>query len=443
MYGVVNGDNSTGANKMNVNGDVFESALERLDRAASRSGIDPEVLERLRHPKLVTQVSIPLRMDDGSLRILAGYRVRHDDTRGPAKGGVRFHPAVDLDEVTALAFWMTCKCAVVDIPFGGAKGGVAVDPTGLSRPELERLSRAYVRLLGDALGPDTDIPAPDVGTDEMVMGWMADEYSTIHGRRTPAAVTGKPVALGGSRGRVDATGRGAFHCVQELQKRLGWEPAAMTVAVQGFGNAGEHVARLLDAAGYSVIAVSDSSGGLLDRNGLDIGALAACKLAHGRIPGCASIALGATPITNAELLELDVDLLVPAALGGQITAENAPRVRATTIVEVANGPTTPEADCILARRGVRVVPDILANAGGVTVSWFEWVQNRCGVSWSEDEVHDRLRAVMADAFDTVWNIAADERIDLRTAAYVSALRRLGAAMAAGGTASWFRSPAAA
>jgi glutamate dehydrogenase (NADP+) len=419
---------------MNVNGDVFASALQRLEPAAARSGIDPEALERLRHPKLTTQVAIPLRRDDGSLSILAGYRVRHDDTRGPAKGGVRFHPGVDLAEVSALAFWMTCKCAVVDVPFGGAKGGVAVDPGTLSRLELERLSRAYVRLLAGVLGPDTDIPAPDLGTDEQVMGWMADEYSTLRGRHQPAAFTGKPVGLGGSRGRVEATGRGARDCIRRLAKRQGWDPATMRVAVQGFGNAGLQVSRLLHRDGYQVVAVSDSSGGIYHPTGLDLDAVVDAKAEHGRVPTAFP---GATVLSNAELLELDVDLLVPAAIGGQITAANAGRIRATTVVEVANGPTSPAADAILAARGVIVVPDILANAGGVTVSWFEWVQNRSGLYWSEEEVRDRLGATMAAAFDAVWGVAEEEGVDLRTAAYVLALRRLGAAMAAEGTESSF------
>jgi glutamate dehydrogenase (NADP+) len=413
---------------MSVNGDAFEAALRRLDGAWARAGVGPEVLERLRHPKLVVEISIPLRMDDGSLRVLQGWRVRHDDTRGPAKGGIRFHPDVTLDEVKALAVMMTCKCAVVDIPFGGAKGAVAVDRRFLSTPELERLSRAYVRQLADVIGPDTDVPAPDVGTDETVMGWMMDEYSAIHGRHTPAVVTGKPLRLGGSRGRVEATGRGAYHCITELERRQGWDPASMRVAVQGFGNVGRHLARLLHADGHRVVAVSDSRGGLYDPRGLDASRLArAADAAAGA--GVGDVGDG-DHITNHELLQLDVDLLVPAALGNQLTAANAGKVRARAVVEAANGPTSPEADLLLADRGVMVVPDILANAGGVSVSWFEWVQNRAGVSWGLAEVRDRLRPVMVDALDAVFAVASTEGTDLRTAAYVLALRRLGAAIAA-------------
>ena len=422
--------------------DVFESAIRRLDRAAGYARIDPEALEKLRHPKVVVQVSIPVRMDDGSLRIFDGYRVRHDDTRGPAKGGIRFHPDVDLAEVKALAFWMTCKCAVAAIPFGGAKGGVAVNPKELSRLELERLSRGFIQQVADFIGPETDVPAPDVYTNEMVMGWMMDEYSKIRRQRTPAAITGKPIELGGSLGRDEATGRGAYYCIKELEKRKGWDPTSIRVAVQGFGNAGQHVARLLHADGYPIVGVSDSRGGIYSPDGFDIPSLVKMKNETRRLvavycEGSVCELVDAQNVTNEELLELDVDLLVPAALGGQITAANAGRVRAPTIVEVANGPTTPGADAVLLARGATVVPDVLANAGGVTVSYFEWVQNRAGLYWSADEVHDRLRATMTNALDTVSTLAEQEGIDLRTAAYALALRRIGAAVEAQGTRTYF------
>ena len=423
--------------------DLFEAAIGRLDRAARLVHLDPEALERLKHPKLVVEAAIPVRMDDGSLRIFDGYRVRHDDTRGPGKGGVRFHPSVDAADVKALALWMTCKCAVVGIPFGGAKGGIAVNPKELSRLELERLSRGFVQQLAEVLGPDTDVPAPDVYTNEMVMGWMVDEYAKIRGQRLPAAITGKPIALGGSLGREDATGRGAYLCIKQLERRRGWDPCGMRVAVQGFGNAGQHVARLLHADGYRVVAVSDSGGGIHRPEGFDIPSLIQVKnetrhvkavYCHGSV--CELV--DAETISNAELLELDVDLLVPAALETQITEVNVGRVRAPTVVEVANGPTTPGADAVLAGRGATVVPDILANAGGVTVSYFEWVQNRTGLYWDEAEVHARLGQTMGRAFDAVAAVGEAHQVDLRTAAYMVALRRIGAAAEAQGTRAYFR-----
>ena len=426
-----------------TDGDLFEVAVGRLDRAASLASLHPETLERLKHPKLVVEVAIPVRMDDGSMRIFVGYRVRHDDTRGPGKGGIRFHPTVDIAETKALALLMTCKCAVVGIPFGGAKGGVSVNPKELSRLELERLSRGFVRQLGELLGPDTDVAAPDVYTNEMVMGWMVDEYSAIRGQRLSAAITGKPIALGGSLGREDATGRGAYLCVKALEDREGWDPPHVRVAVQGFGNAGQHVARLLHGDGYRVVAVSDSRGGIYRPKGFDIPSLAQVKnktsdLKAVYCQGSVCELVDGETITNAELLELDVDLLVPAALEDQITEANVERVRAPTIVEVANGPTSPAADQALAARGTTVVPDILANAGGVTVSYFEWVQNRTGLYWDEGEVRHRLERTMAEAFDVVASAAEELHVDLRTAAYVVALRRIGAAAEAGGTRAYFR-----
>ncbi len=404
--------------------------------------LDPEALERLKHPKLVVEVAIPVRMDDGSLRVFDGYRVRHDDTRGPGKGGIRFHPRVEVSEVKALALWMTCKCAVVGIPFGGAKGGVCVDPKQLSHLELERLSRGFIQALADFIGPDTDVPAPDVYTNEMVMGWMVDEYSKIKRQRLPAALTGKPVALGGSLGRDDATGRGAYYCIQQLAAARRWDPPNVRVAVQGFGNAGQHVARLLHADGYRIVAVSDSGGGIYRPEGFDIPSLIHMKTESRRVmavycEGSVCQMVEAQTVTNEELLELDVDVLIPAALENQITAINADRIRATTVVEVANGPVSPEADEILNARGVTVIPDILANAGGVTVSYFEWVQNRGGMQWDLDEIHTRLATIMRRAFDAVLAAAQEHQVDLRTAAYVVALRRIGAASEAQGNQAYF------
>jgi glutamate dehydrogenase (NADP+) len=424
-------------------GDVFTDALRRLDEVADLIDVDPEVVERLRHPKSVVQVSIPIRCDDGGLRVLEGYRVRYDDTRGPTKGGIRFHPDVDVAEVKALAFWMTLKCAVVGIPYGGGKGGVAVNPKELSRLELERVSRGFVQALHDVIGPETDIPAPDVYTNAMVMGWMADEYSRIERRRVPGAFTGKPIELGGSLGRDDATGRGAYHCIKELERIRGWDPREVTVAVQGFGNAGQHVALLLHADGYRVVAVSDSQGGIHRPEGFDVPSLAKNKnetraLRAVYCEGSVCNLVEAEQITNEDLLELDVDLLVPAALEGVITEENADRIRARTIVEVANGPITSTADQVLVANDVTVVPDILANAGGVTVSWFEWVQNRNGMSWTLEEVHERLAGIMQREFLAVHELATSLDVDLRRAAYAHALKRLGDAISSQGTQAWFR-----
>jgi len=421
---------------------LFEDALRRLDLAAPFAGVEPEILERLRYPKRTVQVSIPVRMDDGRLQVFTGYRVQHDDSRGPTKGGIRYHPQADLDEVKALAFWMTCKCAVMGIPYGGAKGGITVDPRQLSHMELERLSRGFVQQLADDIGPDTDIPAPDVYTNPTIMGWMMDEYSTIHRKHSPAMITGKPVALGGSLGRDDATGRGGYYCLKELERLRGWVPAETTVAIQGFGNAAQAIARLLHADGYRIVAVSDSSGGIYHAGGFDVPSLIQTKeqtrkvkavYCHGGL--CNEVA--AEKITNEQLLQLDVDILIPAALEKQLNAENAPKVKAGIICELANGPTSSEADQILREKGVLLIPDILANAGGVTVSYFEWTQNKAGYYWTLSEVHERLAAIMSREFNHVYALADRHQIDMRTAAYAHALARIGEAIAAQGTKSYF------
>ena len=420
----------------------FRRALARLDDAATHVEIHPEALERLRHPKSILSVSIPLRKDDGSLEFFEGYRVHHSDLLGPGKGGLRYHPEVNLEEVKALAFWMSCKCAVMNLPYGGAKGGIAVDPKKLSMLEVERLSRGFIRRIADFIGPQTDIPAPDVYTNERIMGWMMDEYSQVVRQRTPGVITGKPVALGGSLGRSGATGRGGFICIRELARDRGWEPEETTVAVQGFGNAGQEVARLLHAAGYKVVAVSDSSGGVHDPDGLDIPALVRAKNERRKLGALyCEDSVGdqesGRSLSNEELLELEVDLLIPAALEDVITRDNAAQLRARVVVELANGPTTCEGDEILRERGVTVVPDILANAGGVTVSYYEWVQNRSGDYWTEEEVHARLDERMCMQFHKILEIARDKDVSLRTAAYVLALERLGAAAEAMGTAHFF------
>ena len=444
--------------KQVING-IFEDAISRLDRAAEFTKIDKEAIEQLRHPKAVLQVSIPVRMDDGSLRIFQGFRVRHDDTRGPTKGGIRFHPGVSLDEVKALAFWMTCKCAVVGIPFGGGKGGVIVDPKQLSRMELERLSRGFIGQVADFVGPETDIPAPDVYTNAMIMGWMMDEYSKIHRQRIPAVITGKPIPLGGSLGRDDATGRGAYYCIKELEKLKDWQPTDIRVAVQGFGNAGQHVSRLLHADGYRIVAISDSRGGIYRAEGLDIpraiklkqeGQMVGSVYSERSVcdcPVCGDVeseckcttndpATGES-ISNADLLELGVDILIPAALENQITADNASQIKAPMIVEVANGPTTNAADEILVKRNTFVVPDILANAGGVTVSYFEWVQNRAGYYWTQDEVQDRLQRIIAREFNAIYELMTNHAINMRTAAYAQGLNRISEAIESQGTRQYF------
>jgi len=349
---------------------------------------------------------------------------------------------VTLDEVKSLAFWMTFKCAVVGIPFGGGKGGIAVAPKELSPMELERLSRSFIRRIADFIGPDVDIPAPDVYTNERIMGWMMDEYSTIRRQHCPAVITGKPVSMGGSVGRSDATGRGAYYCIRELAERQNLEPAQTRVAVQGFGNAGQHVARLLHKDGYRVVAVSDSHGGIYRPEGFDIPSLIRTKEEAREVKavycdGALCHAIDAKNITNTELLELDVDILIPAALENQITTENAPRIKAKNIIEVANGPITADADLILNERKIEVVPDILANAGGVTVSYFEWLQNRSGDYWELQAVHQKLQTIMVREFGHVYDLSRELGTDMRNAAYVHALKRIGETMEAKGTSAYF------
>ena len=422
---------------------LFTDASSRLERALKYVSISDDAIERLKYPKASLSVSIPVRMDNGTLRIFQGYRVRYDDTRGPGKGGVRYHPNVSIDEVQSLAFWMTFKCALLDLPFGGAKGGITLNPKELSKAELERLSRGYIEGIADFIGPDVDILAPDVYTNEMIMGWMMDQYSIIRRKISPAVVTGKPLTMGGSRGRDTATGTGAFHVINSLLPKLDKKPANTTVAVQGFGNAGAVVADLLAKAGYQVVAVSDSQGGIYREKGLDIASIRQYKQEHRGITAiyCQDTVCNIVEheaISNEELLALDVDVLIPAALENQITAENADRVRAKYIFEVANGPTTSEADRILDSKGILVFPDILVNAGGVTVSYFEWVQNRSGLYWQLNEINERLKERMVTQAEKVWSFAQEFDISLRNAAYAQAIARLGEALDAKGTRDYYQ-----
>jgi glutamate dehydrogenase (NADP+) len=421
---------------------LFSDASQRLEKALKYVSISEDAAARLRYPKASLSVSIPVRMDDGSLRIFQGFRVRYDDTRGPGKGGVRYHPNVTLDEVQSLAFWMTFKCALLNLPFGGAKGGITVNPKELSKQELERLSRGYIDAIADFIGPDVDILAPDVYTNAMIMGWMMDQYGIIRRQISPAVVTGKPLTMGGSQGRDSATGQGAFYVINYLMRKFDAIPAHTTIAVQGFGNAGAIVAELLASSGYKVVAVSDSQGGIYAAKGLDIPSIRHYKNEHKGIKGVycqdsvCSIVEHKT-ITNEELLTLDVDVLIPAALENQITVKNASQIRAKYIFEVANGPTTSEADQILENKGIYVVPDILVNAGGVTVSYFEWVQNRSGLYWKTQKVNETLREKMIAETEETWNISQNLGVSMRTAAYIHGLSRLSEALDAKGTRNYY------
>lgn len=412
---------------------LYASSVARLDVAKKHSRASDETVERLKHCKQVLTVSIPVRMDDGSQRVFTGYRARHDDTRGPAKGGIRFHHDVNEDEVKTLAFWMTCKTAVAGLPFGGGKGGVIVNPKELSRTELERLSRAYIRAIAANIGPDIDVPAPDVYTNATVMAWMMDEYSTMTGVRAPAVITGKPVAIGGSLGRNDATARGGFYQLLELQQKRGWDPGKTTIAIQGFGNAGQYFAQFAQGAGYKVVAVSDSKGGVYKKDGFDVDELLRIKDEQGSVTKA-----GGEQVSNEKLLELDVDVLVPAALENVITGENAASIRARVVLELANGPVTSDADSTLFENDVLVIPDILANSGGVTVSYFEWTQNKAGAVWEIEEVHERLEKKMRKEFNAVFDKMTGNGTSMRMAAYAHALDRLAEAHESTGDKAYFQ-----
>lgn len=397
----------------------FENALRQLWGAAKLGGVDPDLVERLSHADREITVSIPVKMDDGSVRLFEGYRVQHSNIRGPYKGGIRFHPDADIDEVRALALWMTVKTAVASIPMGGGKGGVVVDPETLSEGELERLSRGFVQSLHRDLGPDIDVPAPDVNTTPQIMSWMVDEFEKITGDKTKAAFTGKPVGQGGSEGRSAATGLGGFFVFEALKDKAEL-PESVTVAIQGMGNVGGHAAKIFSEHGHKVVAMSDSKGGIYAPEGLDPLAVEAYKEENHSLKGFP----GAREISNFELLELSVDVLIPAAMENQLTKDNADRVKAKIVLELANGPTTPEADDLLHKAGVRVIPDILANAGGVVVSTFEWQQNRHGESWSEKEVLEKLKETLVPQAEAVWQKSLTMNTTLRTSAYLLALERI-------------------
>ena len=417
--------------------DLLGPALVRLDKAAAHLNIDPDVIEKLKFARETTKVRLMIRMDDGSRKSFLAWRCRYDDTRGPTKGGIRYHPDTSADEVETLAFWMTFKCAVMNLPYGGGKGAVQVDPRTLSKSELERLSRAYIQAFARIIGPDRDIPAPDVYTNSMIMGWMADEYAQIVGRAEPAVITGKPIALGGSLGRGDATARGGYYLVRHLAQSLGLGDG-LRIAIQGFGNAGQHIASLLANDGHKIVAVSDSTGAVGSADGLDVEHLLRTKNAGHSVATTAGHERHQV-LSADDLVKVDCDILVPAALENMIDAANAGSVSAKIILEPANGPVTPEADEILKAQGVTVLPDILANAGGVTVSYFEWVQNRQGYYWTLQEIHDRLKAIMEREGQAIWDIAQARDVTMRTAAYVHALGRIAEAIEAHGTQSFFTS----
>ena len=400
---------------------AFQTAQAQLRNVAQTLGIEPGLIELLASTKRELTVHFPVRMDDGSIRIFTGYRVHHSEARGPLKGGIRYSPLVSLDEVRALAMWMTWKCAVVNLPYGGAKGGVIVDPSELSIGELERLTRRYASEIDIIIGPAMDIPAPDLGTDAQVMAWIMDTISMQHDYAIPGVVTGKPIEIGGSLGRVEATGRGVTFIAIEACKRRGIDLRNATVAIQGFGNVGSVTARLLHEAGARVVAVSDYRAGLYDPGGLDVPDLFANRGPRGLLPDPRP---GHRVVSNAELLELPVDILIPAAIEGQITGANAGRIKASMIIEAANGPTTTGGDAILAERDIYVVPDILANAGGVIVSYFEWVQDLQSFFWEESEVNNRLQRIITNAFQEVSAVSQARGIRMREASYVVALERV-------------------
>ncbi|MDX1458867.1 MAG: Glu/Leu/Phe/Val dehydrogenase [Marinobacter sp.] len=419
------------------------SGNDHLKAIFDQLHVPDDAIRRLAQPMQTVQANIPVRMDNGSLEFFRAWRIQYDNTRGPTKGGIRFHPDVSAEEVTALSFWMTIKCAVVDLPFGGAKGGVCVDPKALSRQELERLSRGYVRAFFDVLGADRDIPAPDVNTNETIMGWMSDEFAQIERRQVPAAITGKPPGLGGSKGRTAATGRGALQVLDLWAEREGKKPKDLSVAVQGFGNAGYHFARLAHERGYRIVALSDSKGAIHAAEGLDPAPIWQHKHEARELKGmvyCDTSVCEETDsdqLTNEELLELDVDVLVLAAMENSITEQNTDAVKARAILEIANGPVSPGADQALAERGVQVLPDVLVNAGGVIVSHLEWVQNRMGDTWSEKETNQRLAERLGREADACFDRAKKSNAPLRSAAYMQAISRISEAMEHQGTREYF------
>ncbi|HEU0051443.1 MAG TPA: Glu/Leu/Phe/Val dehydrogenase [Patescibacteria group bacterium] len=398
---------------------VFTNAMQQLDRATTFARLDPFTLERMHRPERIIDVEFPVVMDDGTVKFFHGYRVQWNDARGPFKGGIRFHSQVEMDEVKALAFWMTIKCAVVNIPYGGGKGGVTVDPKKLSKSELERLTRAFTRAIADVIGSDKDVPAPDVNTNPEIMDWLADEYAHALGHQDLAVVTGKSLAHGGSEGRGTATGQGAFYVFEAYRSALNLG-ASLRIAVQGFGNAGQSIADLLQRAGHKIVALSDSNGAIFSKEGIDIQAAKKYKAKKGVLAGFP----GSESKTQEELLTCDCDVLVPSALENQLTASIAPNVKAKLILEIANGPTTPEADIEFFKRRITVVPDVLANAGGVATSYFEWVQNKKQEHWSEPEVFEKLERLMAEASKAVRQTAGKYQVTERQAAFILAIERV-------------------
>ncbi|WP_242524696.1 Glu/Leu/Phe/Val dehydrogenase [Metabacillus sp. cB07] len=398
---------------------LFQSTQTIIKEALGKLGYSEEFYELLKEPVRMLTVRIPIQMDDGSVKVFTGYRSQHNDAVGPTKGGVRFHPEVNEDEVKALSIWMSLKCGIVNLPYGGGKGGIICDPREMSLKELERLSRGYVRAVSQIVGPTKDIPAPDVFTNSQIMAWMMDEYSRLREFDSPGFITGKPLVLGGSHGRETATARGVTICIEEAAKKKGISLAGARVVIQGFGNGGSFLAKFMHDAGAKVIGISDAYGALHDENGLDIDYLLDRRDSFGTVT-----TLFTDTITNQELLELDCDILVPAAISNQITAENASKIKASIVVEAANGPTTIEATKILTQRGVLLVPDVLASAGGVTVSYFEWVQNNQGYYWTEEEVAERLQKVMVDSFENTFQTALIHRVDMRLAAYMIGSRKM-------------------
>ena len=398
----------------------YDVAVAQFDEAAERLGLSQSMRAILRKPKRELIVNFPVRLDNGNVEMFTGYRVQHNITRGPAKGGIRFSPAVSLDEVRALAMWMTWKCAVVGIPFGGAKGGVICDPHQMSRAELERMTRRYATEISIIMGPNSDIPAPDMNTNPQVMAWMMDTYSMHQGYSVPAVITGKPLAIGGSEGRLEATARGVQIVTREALKDLNMVPERCSVAIQGFGNVGSVTSRLLADLGCKIVALSDIKGGVYNPAGIDVHTALRYSKEHGNLRGLP----GSENVTNAELLELPCDILIPAALENQLTARNAARVKARLVVEAANGPTTPDAEAILYDKGVTIVPDILANAGGVTVSYFEWVQDLQRFFWDESEINDRLETIMTRGYYATRHKAREQQTNLRMGAYLLAVTRV-------------------
>ena len=404
----------------NEHSDAWQTYLAQIDRVAPYLDDLKQYIDTLKRPKRALIVDVPIVMDDGSIRHFEGYRVQHNLSRGPGKGGVRYHPNVDLNEVMALSAWMTIKTAALNLPFGGAKGGIRVDPRQLSPRELERLTRRFTTEISSLIGPQTDIPAPDVGTNPNIMGWMMDTYSTIHGHTVTGVVTGKPVHLGGSLGRVRATGRGVFITGLQAAQKIGLEVAGSKVAVQGFGNVGSEAAYLFNEANAKIVAVQDHTGTIFNAEGFDVKALQKHVEEHQGVAGFAD----AQVIDNEAFWNVDMDILIPAALEAQITVERAQNLKAKLVLEGANGPTYPKADDVLVERGVTVVPDVICNAGGVTVSYFEWVQDMASYFWTEEEINERLDKLMIQAINDVWNTAKDKECSLRTAAYILACERI-------------------